>query len=209
MKLIVITSSDTTEKESAIIAQLFEYGLGTLHLRKPRMSTKEMRSFIETIPAHFHNRIVLHSHHKLAAKYALKGIHLTRAHRKRRFRMWYRLRMLKLRRPQLTVSTSYSKLASIYEDDRIFNYVFLSPIFDSLTGRYHSGYSEHSLRAAIEKNDINVVARGGVCADNVSKVLDLGFHGMALHSALWRKGEPVEEFSRVLDKFRELGIKNE
>ncbi len=33
-----------------------------------------------------------------------------------------------------------------------FDYVFLSPIFDTITGKYQSGFYEDSILAAIQKN---------------------------------------------------------
>jgi len=209
MKLIVISPSGSIEKEHQLVTQLFEHGLETLHLRKPRMRTSEMRDYLEALPPHFHDRIVLHSHHRLSASFPVRGIHLTRVHRKRRFTTWLRLRWLRMRRPNVTVSTSYNKLANLYEDEKQYDYVFLSPIFDSLTGKFHSGYSEHSLRVAMQKNDVRVVARGGVNADCLERVNDLNFYGMALHSALWKAEDPLKEFVKVLERCRELGIKLE
>ncbi|TND01836.1 MAG: thiamine-phosphate pyrophosphorylase [Bacteroidetes bacterium] len=210
MKLIVISSSKTIEKEHEIITQLFEHGLNTFHLRKPDMTTKEMRQMIEKIPAHFHDRIVIHSHHNLAGSLKLRGIHLTRAHRRRKFSTWFRLRMLHLRRSSFTQSTSLSKLAHVYEDEGKFSYVFLSPIFESLSGGFHAGYNQHSLRTAIEKNPhVKIVARGGISLEHIANIRDLGFHGMAFHSFLWRAGDPLANFISVLDKCAELGIKAE
>ena len=77
MKLIVITSSRTIPDETTFVTKMFESGLMTLHLRKPRFSTNQLKEFLNEIPKHFHNRIVIHSHHKLALKYDLKGIHMT------------------------------------------------------------------------------------------------------------------------------------
>ena len=69
MKLVVITQSQKSETEIAAIIQMFESGLSTLHIRKNRFSTKELEEYIKEIPEHFHNRIIIHSHHRLALKY--------------------------------------------------------------------------------------------------------------------------------------------
>ena len=96
MKLIVITPSRDVADEPSLVARMFESGLQTLHLRKPRYSTSRMCKYIQEIPEHFHNRIVVHSHHGLALKFRLRGIHLSRAHLKTSWRYWFirtRLRM--------------------------------------------------------------------------------------------------------------------
>lgn len=89
MKLIVITSSKSIPDEPKLLTEMFEAGLPCLHMRKPRLSTKEMQALIEAIPAVFHNRIMLHSHHELALKYKLRGIHLSRVHLSKRLRYWW------------------------------------------------------------------------------------------------------------------------
>src|SRR4051812_42975580 len=106
MKIILISPSKTIEDEPRIATELFEHGLETLHLRKPSMRTKEMRAYLDAIPAHFHHRIIIHSHHNLVRKYALRGIHLTHEHHKKKIRLWFRLKFLKLRNPNLLVTTS-------------------------------------------------------------------------------------------------------
>ena len=52
-------------------------------------STKELEGFIKEIPAHFHNHLVIHSHHKLALKYNLKGFHFTSTHLGQKFKLWW------------------------------------------------------------------------------------------------------------------------
>ena len=50
MKLIVITGSKTLPDEPSMVTKMFEDGLTTLHLRKPKLTTQEMRDYIEEIP---------------------------------------------------------------------------------------------------------------------------------------------------------------
>lgn len=209
MKLIVISPSGMYENEMEIITRLFECGLETFHLRKPRYSTKQLTEYIEKIPAVFHKRIVIHSHHNLLLKFKLKGIHLTKTHRNRQLHTWFVTKLVKYKRPTSTISVSHRRLIGLFEDENIYNYVFLSPIFDGLSGKYQSGFTEHSLKAAIEKTHHKVIARGGVDASVVERVNAIGFDGIALYSALWKRKDPIAEFNRVIDKCNELGIKIE
>ena len=113
MKLVVITPSKRSDNEIASIIQMFEAGLDTLHVRKNRFSTKELDEYISEIPVHFHNRIIIHSHHKLALKYNLKGFHFTTTHLNRKFRLWWNTKMIYLRKPRLIKSISYKRI-SVY-----------------------------------------------------------------------------------------------
>ncbi len=208
MQLIVISSSSTLENEAQIVTKLFEAGLGTFHMRKHKLSTKKTKEFITQIPAHFHDRIIIHSHHNLARKYKLKGIHLTKSHKQKVFRTWLSLKLLKLKNPGVIITTSYSNIGQLYEKSGRYkyNYVFLSPIFDSLSSKFQGGFTAHSLKTAIEKSELNVVARGGVDVSAIEKATIIGFKGLAFYSAIWKKKNPLEEFNKILEKFEELKI---
>lgn len=207
MKLIVISSSSAIENEAQIVTSLFEAGLETFHLRKHKLSTKKTKEFIQQIPAHFHNRIVIHSHHNLARKFNLKGIHLTKSHKKRKFQTWLTLKLIKLKNPEMIITTSYSSIGQLLETSTYdYSYVFLSPIFDSLSSKFQGGFTEHSLRSAIQKSKLKIVARGGVDASAIEKAHAIGFEGLAFYSGIWRKKEPLKELNTVVEKFQELKI---
>lgn len=209
MKIVVITPHGSREEEINTVIKLFENGLETLHLRKPKYRTREMKEYIEQIPVQFHNRIIIHSHHLLARKYSLKGIHFTKAHFKKTFRNWWINTYLRFLKPDLLKTTSHTKLASLYDDDSKkikFDYVFLSPIFDSLTGKYQSGFYEEGIRATLGKVSKKIIARGGVDGTRIEKIKELGFYGMALYSHIWESKKPVEDFVEILKRCRELSI---
>jgi thiamine-phosphate pyrophosphorylase len=207
MKLLVLSpSSGDVNVEPQIVTRLFEQGLETFHLRKPRYSTKEMTEYIEKIPVQFHSRIVIHSHHTLALKFNLKGIHLTRTHIRRKYRLWFNLKLIHVLRPKVTISTSFRKLASLYEEENTYSYVFLSPVFDTISGNFQAGYNEYSLKSAIQKTPFTIIARGGVDELKIDKVREVGFAGLILNSSLWKASDPVQFFTKVLDEFRRLEI---
>jgi thiamine-phosphate pyrophosphorylase len=206
MKLIVISSSRNSSGDPKIITELFENGLNRFHLRKPAMSTKDMRTLIEAIPQHFHNRIIIHSHHKLAATYKLGGIHLTAVHRKRRFSTWLRMKLLMMKTNQLTVSTSFYKLGDVYTNEEGFDYILLGTIFSRVDGNFNAGYSEHSLRAVIEKSPVPLIARGCVTADSLPVCAELGFQGAAFGSAIWNTDSPVKAWCAILSSCKANSI---
>jgi len=208
MKLLVISSSGEIENEAQIITSLFEAGLDHFHLRKHKLSTKKTKELLSAIPKHFHNRIILHSHHNLAGKFNLRGIHLTKSHIKKRFKTWITIRLIQLRNPDIIITTSFSNIGQLFEKDHhyAYNYVFLSPIFDSLNSKFQGGFTDHSLKSAIQKSNFNVVARGGVDINSIEKSNEIGFAGLAFYSAMWRKKDPLAAFNAIIERFQELKI---
>jgi thiamine-phosphate pyrophosphorylase len=208
MKLIVISNSNSIEDEVKIVTGLFEAGLETFHIRKHKLSTKKMKEFIKSFPEHFHNRMVIHSHHKLAGKFNLKGIHLTKTHKKRKWRTWFTLKLIKFKNPGIILTTSYSTIGQILEkkQDYEYDYTFLSPIFDNFNSRFQGGFTEHSLKSALQKSHLKIVARGGVDTNAIENANQIGFSGLAFYSSIWRKKDPIEEFNSIVEKFQELKI---
>ncbi len=210
MKIVVISESKIIEDEHKIIQELFEAGLETFHVRKPRFRTKQLVEYLEKIPRQFHNRIIIHSHHNLANKYNLQGVHYTRLHLESTFRNWLREKKLGFIKRKLIKTSSHGKLASLYdESEHAFDYVFLSPIFDSITGKYQSGFYEDAIKAAVQKTGKKIIARGGIDITRIEKVNELGMYGMALYSCLWKSQNPLEEFLKIMKRCNELGIKVE
>ncbi|MCC7302219.1 MAG: thiamine phosphate synthase [Bacteroidia bacterium] len=207
LKLIVITSSDKKEDEAGHITRMLEMGLPTLHMRKPKLSTGELRALIREIPSHFHSRIIIHSHHNLVREFDLKGIHVTRLHKKRWLRLWLNEKLFRFKGKIPERSCSFRKLASLYEEKDPYTHVFLSPVFDSLSGSLQSGFNEFSLRAALAKTPYKVIARGGIELEKLEKVAELGFAGLAFYSAIWKKKNPAEAFEKILRRGKELEIR--
>jgi thiamine monophosphate synthase len=84
--------------------------------------------------------------------------------------------------------------------------VLLSPVFDSLSGNFQAGFSEHDLRHVLKNTKHFTVARGGINVNTLQKAHELGFKGVAFYSGIWKTKNPLEEFQKVKDKFAELKI---
>jgi thiamine-phosphate pyrophosphorylase len=210
MKLIVITPAKDKEDEANIVTKMFESGLTTLHLRKPRFSTNQMSEYISNIPEHYHNRIVIHSHHKLALKFDLKGIHLTSTHLVKKWKYWFVRQRLKLKFSSISKSRSYSRLQYVYSTEEYsFNYFLIGTMFNSLTGGFYSGFYEEGVAAAIKNSNKKLVARGGTTPDIVKKANDIGFYGLAFNSYLWEADAPYSNFLKVLKAYKDNSIEVE
>lgn len=203
MKLIVITPSNDVPDETSLVTKMFESGLMTLHLRKPKKSTNQMKEYIQEIPQHFHNRIVIHSHHKLALKFTLKGIHLSDTHLSKHWKYWYVRLRLKLKFGQTSKSRSYSRLQQVYSlEERDYSYFLIGTMFNRMTGGLYSGYYEEGVLAANKNGGKHLVARGGTTLSSVDKAHALGFYGLAFNTYVWADKQPFEAFLKVLEAFK-------
>ena len=206
MKLIVISPSKQVDAEVPCLLNMFEQGLPTYHLRKTKFSTKDLRNLILQIPPKYHNRIIIHSHHELAKQFNLKGIYISRSHKKRRFRTWLKMKLLKLRKGHLQTSTTFRSIDGLLDYESKYDYVFLAPVFDSLLGNFQAGYSEKNVMNTIKNTQYEVIARGGISVDTIQKTHELGFAGAAFYSSIWKAKSPVQEFIKVKEKFNDLKI---
>ena len=202
MNLIVISNAKTTTAEINAVVSMFRDGLNHFHLRKPKASRKELEDYLDQIPAEFHGRVILHSHHALAGKYQVGGVHLGRRHRKKSMRNWWRRRKLKMRLPNMRLTRPFHRLSRLLDNEESYSYVFLSPVFEGITKKQHAaGYSERKLSRVLPRLKDDVIALGGVDASKVDQVISMGFDGMALWGALW------ENEAHALSVFREVKAK--
>lgn len=204
--IIVMSDTKDLENEHQIINELFENGLEIFHVRKPKYSTQEMRTYIEKINKKFRNRVVIHSHHELCISLKLRGIHLTERHRKKNFfRSWILMQWIKFKRPDIAVTASYHSPNSLLKHNPGYTYIFLSPIFDSISKiGYKNTFNDDSLEAALKKTNFNVIALGGVDYTKLEKVRSFGFKGCALVGSIWHTANPVAEFKKIIDKWNLL-----
>jgi thiamine-phosphate pyrophosphorylase len=206
VRLIVISDSRYFAGEEDLVHAMFEAGLETFHIRKPKMSTEAMRTFLDKIHSKYYSRIVIHSHHELAYKLNLKGIHLSDKHLKDHFlEAWLRMKYLKFKRPDLQISTSFHDLGTLLKSSTNYSYVFLSPIFDSISKLgYKNRFNMETLLTAIKKSQYELVALGGVDEQYIQQIKDMGFKGCAVLGSIWMSDSPVDKFKTIQKLCREV-----
>lgn len=198
--LIVISSPVTTEREIDHVLKLFENGLRFFHLRKPGMTEEMLRAYLRQIPQKYHSRIVIHSHYRLIHEFKLKGIHLTETSRREKSTQQFIAR----HQPR-HISASFHAMKDIKNAKRKYTYVFLSPVFDSISKKnYTSGFDLLSLKKALKavKEKQMVIALGGIDSSTITKVKEADFKGAAMLGNIWESGDPVKNFRRVLLKIQ-------
>jgi thiamine monophosphate synthase len=200
MKLIVISKEKVFAGEPLWINALMGKYDFTFHLRKPGLTESETEEIILQINSNFHNRIVLHDHFPLAAKYRLKGVHLNSRNPEANFRGEYWCRC--------SISRSCHSLEEVAANKDRCNYVTLSPVFDSISkAGYNAGFSYQALKDASENGiiDSKVVALGGISSSNIQSVKKLGFGGVAVLGTVWNRAtleDAIMELGSLIQKMK-------
>ena len=183
--VIVITKPEMFPGETEVVNTLFANGMQRLHLRKPGASEEEMAEWIGRIDLPFRQRIIVHDHHRLLRTMGLGGIHLNA--RNPEAPAWFSAERQK--RGSVTLSRSCHSLEEIAQWKGVCDYLFLSPIFDSISkGGYTSAFTRETLLQAYHAGLFSkpVYALGGVSADNIRSIYDYGFAGAAVIGSLWQ-----------------------
>ncbi len=171
MLWLVITSPTFFPGEAAFIHRLFAHGVDIVHLRKPGATANDCARLLDDLTDDDRRRIVIHDFFELAQPYGLRGIHLN-ARRSTIPDGW-----------QGHVSRSCHSLEEVKRYKDACDYVFLSPIFDSVSKQgYASAFTDATLRQASKDGiiDHKVVALGGVIPDKIDYLQQLNFGGAAM-----------------------------
>ena len=86
-------------------------------------------------------------------------------------------------RKKITISTSMHSIQEVIENKCKYDYVFLSPLFDSISKEgYNSGLEIKEVEKVLEKHELHfkVMALGGIDETNIEKVKKAGFSGAVL-----------------------------
>ena len=214
MRLIVITTETFFEGEAQAVNLLFEHGLETLHLRKPFASQNETLDFIRMIHKDYFARIVLHDHYNLVKLMDLKGFHLNR--RNPEIKADYKSddnlnvrdedKNMFLGKQRFTLSRSCHSFEEMITSSDC-DYVFLSPVFDSISKiGYKQGFTHEQLNDAKKNKLINerVIALGGLIVQNIPVAHRYGFGGVAVLGSLWSDFAAHRKEFELLNRFNEL-----
>ena len=193
MEWIVITSPGFLLGEADFIDRLFGHGLDRLHLRKPGADIGECRRLLDGISREWLPRIVVHDNFGLCREYGLGGVHLNG------------------RNPMAppnhegSVSRSCHSLEEISRYKGECDYLTLSPIFNSISKQgYMAAFEPEQLAAARGSGliDSRVMALGGVTLENIPRVRELGFGGVAILGDVWQRmaDGSVDEYLASLRK---------
>jgi len=185
MKYIVLTHPDDIPNEINRIHSLFNDNLQILHVHKPNYDIGQLKNYIEKIDVQYHSRLVVHAYHQFLSEqdslndfsFKLKGIHLPEKVRTERLSLPSNFKV---------ISTSFHTLHDVIHNAENYEYIFLSPIFNSISKKgYNAAFDMDELKAALVKSNHSVIALGGMDKGKQEVISELGFAGMGVLGAVW------------------------
>lgn len=199
MRLIVITPENNISGEYRMVNALLERGLFRIHVRKPAFDTTAYREYLQNIdPTHL-AKVTVHGGFELYRELNLAGVHLNVAARQD-------LEIAKLIQPLTSraVSASLHSWQEVEELNTPYHYVFISPLFDSISKKGYlaattvQGIHELRKKAAINGVDLPlIIGLGGVCRTNIHELKENGYDGAALLGAIWNATDPLAEYDNI------------
>jgi thiamine-phosphate pyrophosphorylase len=189
-RLIVISSEKDMPGETELVNELFENGMQLFHLRKPHWSTAGQAMFLDKINPRFITNISIHQHHEHVNDFGLRYVHFNSKNVNN-------FSLLKKQNSFLKTSFSFHSYAEIEQHHELFDYGFLSPVFDSIS---KTGYVQQiNPELVIDKNlTTKIIGLGGVTKNNIRSLLQRGFYGGAVLGAIWNNPlMAVSEFNEI------------
>ena len=195
---ILITLPRILKNEAETLAALCGAGVSVIHIRKPEASEPEIEELLKTLQAlgADMSRLTIHYNEPLARKYGLGGVHL-------------RIEELLagagegLRRSCSAHGWTEAERAATDAD-----YVFLSPLFDSISQPgYHSAIDPAEAAERLRRRKGRIVALGGIRPANIARVRRIGFDGAAVLGAAWSADEKAVNTERTLKNYHILNRK--
>jgi thiamine-phosphate pyrophosphorylase len=196
MQLIVISPPDEFLDEPCVATRILQQSQVLFHLRKPGYSREKLVAYLDRIPGGLHNRIVVHGHPDLVDRFALKGVHFTESQRRQD---WRAIPAIRRQRPACSISSSFHRIGDIMQDAFAFDYIFLSPVFDSISKQgYTAAFDDGALKRFLSGTGHKIVALGGVDGRRIAAVAAMGFWGAAVLGAVWSGGCPEKAVQQIL-----------
>ena len=176
MKIIAITTPKVIDEDTFLIKNLLERGIDFVHLRKPDADINACRKLLSELTDEERTKIIVHDFPELYFEFSLKGIHINR-------------NFTSLPNDYKGYKTrSCHSLEEIIKYKNDYDYLFLSPIFDSISKvGYKSEFNNQDLLEASEGGiiDEKVIALGGVTFDKIPYLKELHFGGVAMIGGLY------------------------
>ncbi len=196
-RLIVISSPDRITDEVSIWQALFEAGLYRLHVRKPTWNHEEIGLLLHAVPSKWRNRVVVHHWFDACGMYRLAGIHAS-------YQNFDFLKFGQYLQESFSVSCSVHSWQELEQISKKCHYVFMGPIFDSIS---KMGYSQNHLLHSIPETfkESKIYALGGIDTSRLHQVLEMGYYGIGVLGYIWEQpSNAVHRFVHLLDLIQQI-----
>lgn len=209
---VIITLPRFVEGEAEALCALSVAGVSPIHIRKPDAApgqTERLLAGLRDAGAHM-NAFTLHYDEPLARKYGLGGVHLRGDDLSAQSACAFRAGSPASAENPLRRSCSAHSWAEVRRWEGVADYLFLSPLFDSLSKPgYRAAIDPVQARRELRVPRVGrVVALGGITPERIARVRAIGFDGAAALGSLWvTAGDGAQEridAEATLDNYRRL-----
>ncbi|MEM9832738.1 MAG: thiamine phosphate synthase [Bacteroidota bacterium] len=200
MKLLLVSNFYDVPYEHYLLHLIFSEGLEYFHLRKKEFSEDAMRRYLDRIHPVFYPNIILHSHFHLVAEYGLGGAHFTRKSIYEDFAVGENVDFHRK-------GFSLHSTAEVAQLESSYHYIFLSPVFDSISNKgYNSKFKLSNLRQFLQTatSRPEIIALGGINHTRVEQAASLGFDGIALLGHIWADFETNPDLVSAVKRFERV-----
>jgi len=195
-ELIILVTAGIPGEEAEQAITILSAGKELLHIRPGSLDEASFLTYLKAIPSSFYSRIVIHGYYKLAPDMGLRGIHLTE--KARTAGAWKNITGNDYKG---TVSASFHRLAELTADPfPYYSYVFLSPVFPSLSKPGYKGVLETDETPGFLKTKSSttpIFALGGITDQTIRTVQKMGFDGAVAYGTIWQSNNPAARLETI------------
>ena len=177
---ILISNNVPLSNEVEIIRFFFKNKNNLFHLRRYDSSEDDVVQFLNAFNEEERKQLVLNHHHFLASEFGINRLHFSE---NERLEIGDE-KLEKLHSLGFNLSTSVHSVEDFEKLNSVFEYAFLSPVFDSIS---KENYKAVSFDLNEVRKDIKVIALGGITFENYNDALNLGFDGVAFLGGVWNQ----------------------
>lgn len=186
---IAITPEKIFINEIEYIIEILDAGWDYVHIRHPHSTIQDIRKIIIQIPEKYHSKLKLHDNFNLVEEFKLGGLHLN--HRNHIMPQNWNGK----------ISKSCHSIEELNTNLNIYEYITLSPIYDSISKQgYVSNFTATQLDS-IPQN--KVIALGGVTLERINNIKRYPFIGFAMLGYLFNTAN-INELKNKLNLINSL-----
>lgn len=195
---ILMTNPYQINFELNTINDMFDLGLDRLIISKPEFDTRALEKYILKINPQHHSKLVLIEELKLAEKYKVAGVLISK---NQIFNLFYNpfiFNPFMKRNPHIEVYQKVKSVQEMDEMDKRVNRVLIYPTFnDHYKQNIIQFFDSNSLEQRKNRH-ILAFAMGGVTPERFAEMNQYKFDGFVMHSTIWRNSQPLERFKEFL-----------
>lgn len=198
MRLFAITPAKDIKDEQQYLEELISEGF-IVHCRKPDKSAVELAAFLRKIKAEYRSSVAIHNNFEIAEDMGIKRLHFTEELRNK-------LNPEDFKYGRNMLSTSIHSPDQLEDDEklRFFEYLFCSPVFDSIS---KPATKENKVwqQQMSKEYAYDLIALGGLTAENLQQIYNWNYSGAAFCGYLWQEESGIR---KRFTKIKEVWLKD-